>query len=145
MTKPQRHRLILDLIGKHPIRTQAELASELTRKSGAAFTQVTLSRDIRELGLVKTPAGYQLPDQAHRPGPDLAQVIRDWLEEIRVAQNIVVLRTLPAYANSLAAALDEAGWPEIVGTIAGDDTVFVVAPDNASAIRLRRKLTELLS
>ena len=145
MNKSYRQGQILKLIDAGPIGTQQELASALA-KQGIRATQVTLSRDIRDLGLVKTSEGYARPSQlpGSTPGRDVASVAREVLLDVRVAQNQLVLKTPPAYANSLASALDQSGWPEVVGTIAGDDTVLVVAPDGATANRLRQKLLDLI-
>ncbi len=138
MNKSYRQGQILKLIRTKKIRTQDELVGEL-RKLGIDAKQVTLSRDIRELGLVKTPYGYRqiLPEPQ---GPGIAEMAAEFLIDIRVAQNLVVLKTAPAHASSLAVALDKAEWPEVVGTIAGDDTILVVAPDNKTAEALRQKL-----
>ncbi|MBV8842859.1 MAG: ArgR family transcriptional regulator [Bryobacterales bacterium] len=145
MNKSYRQGQILKLIRSREIYTQEELAHTL-RHLGIAATQVTLSRDIRDLGLVKTIHGYAEPAEAAAPaGPDVETVARDSLLDVRVAQNLLVLRTPPAMANPLASALDHADWPEVVGTIAGDDTVLVVAPDSKAAAALRAKLTSLLT
>lgn len=143
MTKSYRHGQILKLIRSKQVYTQGDLATEL-QKLGVAATQVTLSRDIRELGLVKTPDGYrQIPADA--PGPDLATIIGDFLRDVRIAQNLLVLKTAPGNANTLAIALDQEEWPEVVGTIAGDDTILVIAPDNDTAHTLQGKLLGYLS
>jgi transcriptional regulator of arginine metabolism len=107
-------------------------------------TQVTLSRDLRELGLAKTADGYQeLPfDEA---GPQLRLLAAEFLQDIRTAQNLVVLKTAPGHANSVAVALDGEEWPEIVGTIAGDDTILVIAPDNKTADAVEKKLKQFLA
>src|SRR5205085_11258574 len=120
-----------------------ELAQEL-RKAGLMTTQVTLSRDLRELGLAKTTDGYQevSPDEA---GPQLHLLVTEFLQDIRTAQNLVVLKTAPGHANSVAVALDGEEWPEIVGTIAGDDTILVIAPDNNTAEVVEKKLKQFLS
>jgi len=111
----------------------------LAKKEGVSATQVTLSRDIRELGLVKTPDGYrQIAPQSS--GPDLATILAEFLQDVRVAQNLLVLKTPPGHASTLAIALDQEEWPEVVGTIAGDDTVLVIAPDSATAAALQGKL-----
>jgi transcriptional regulator of arginine metabolism len=103
-----------------------------------------LSRDIRELGLVKTADGYRtMPSE--RTGPQLADVIDEYMQDVKVAQNIVVIRTSPGNANTLAVALDKEAMEEVVGTVAGDDTVFVVAPDGDAAVRLRGKLLEMIT
>jgi transcriptional regulator of arginine metabolism len=146
MNKSYRQSRILKLIRIRPVHTQEELARAL-RALKIPATQVTLSRDIRELGLVKTPDGYA-PVDADTPavpsGPEVAAVAREFLLDVRAAQNLLVLRTPPAHANSLAAALDRADWPEVTGTIAGDDTVLVVAPDVKTAEALRARFQKFL-
>lgn len=144
MNKSYRQGQILNLIRRQRIQTQEQLARELARL-GIQATQVTLSRDIRELGLVKTPSGYRQVEETSRArGPDFATVATEFLLDIRVAQNLVLLKTSPGNASTLAAALDREEWPEVVGTIAGDDTVLVVAPDNPTAEAIREKLARFL-
>jgi len=138
MNKTFRQGQILKLIRSRRILTQEDLARELKQSYGIQTTQVTLSRDVRELGLLKTPEGYQQLSQA--AGPDLATIAAEFLQDVRVAQNLVVLRTSPGNANALAAVLDKEEWPEVVGTIAGDDTILMVAPDAAGAVKLRDRL-----
>src|SRR5439155_22917326 len=130
MSKSYRHGQILKLIRSGQIFTQEELAQAL-KKLGIHSTQVTLSRDIRELGLVKTPDGYSemSPEGARLQFPTLAA---EFLLDVRTAQNLVVLETAPGHANSVAVALDNEQWPDIVGTIAGDDTILVIAPDSST-------------
>jgi transcriptional regulator of arginine metabolism len=142
MNKSYRQGQILNLIENKHITTQEQLARELARL-GIKTTQVTLSRDIRELGLVKTATGYQQVTPAEA-GPDLGIVAGEFLRDIRVAQNLVVLRTAPGHAQSLAVSLDAAGWAEVVGTLGGDDTILVVAPDNPTALQIRDRLLEYL-
>ena len=139
MNKAFRQGQILKLIRSKRILTQEDLARELKQSQGIDTTQVTLSRDVRELGLLKTPEGYRQVAAAPA-GPDLAAATAELLQDVRVAQNLLVLRTSPGNANALAVALDKENWPEIVGTIAGDDTVLVVAPDANAAEKLRAKL-----
>lgn len=143
MNKSFRQGQILKLIRARQLHTQGELAKEL-RRAGIAATQVTLSRDIRELGLVKTSHGYAQTAAPAPSGPDAASVAREFLQDVRIAQNLLVLRTPPAHANVLASALDRAEWPEVVGTVAGDDTVLVVAPDAKTAEAVRVKLLGFL-
>ncbi len=143
MNKSYRQGQILKLIRARPVRTQEELAQEL-RGLGVAATQVTLSRDIREMGLLKTPQGYAPRVEAAPAGPAVASIAREYLLDVRVAQNLLVLRTPPATANVLASALDREDWPEVTGTIAGDDTVLVIAPDSPTAQALHAKLLDLL-
>jgi transcriptional regulator of arginine metabolism len=138
MTKNYRQGQILKLIRAKRIQTQDELGREL-RAQGIETTQVTLSRDIRELGLAKTKDGYVeiLPDPT---GPDLATVMAEYLFDTRLAQNIVVLKTSAGSANALAVALDQEDWAEIAGTVAGDDTVFVACWDQQRAKTVHERL-----
>jgi transcriptional regulator of arginine metabolism len=138
MTKNYRQGQILKLIRSRRINTQEELAQEL-RSQGIEVTQVTLSRDLREMGIVKTADGYReiLPDPT---GPSLAQVMAEYLLDVRLAQHLVVLKTSTGSANSLAVALDQEDWPEIAGTVAGDDTVFVACWDNQRAKTVHERL-----
>jgi transcriptional regulator of arginine metabolism len=138
MNKSFRQGQILNLIRRKGIHTQEVLARELAAV-GVSTTQVTLSRDIRELGLVKTPGGYRQLDGTEHP-PGLSSTAGEFLRDVRVAQNLVVLKTSPGNASSLAVSLDREDWPEIVGTVAGDDTILVVAPDNTDARSIRAKL-----
>lgn len=143
MSKAYRHGQILKLIRAKGIHTQDELARELQR-AGVAATQVTLSRDMRELRLVKTPEGYRemLPEEA---GPSFDTLAAEFLHDVRTAQNLVVLRTSPGHANSVAVALDSEEWAEVVGTLAGDDTILVIAPDNATAEKIRKRFLQLIA
>jgi transcriptional regulator of arginine metabolism len=142
MTKTYRQGQILKLIRSKRIGTQEELAQELN-KQGIAATQVTLSRDIRDLRLVKTREGYQemAPEEA---GPGFEMLAGEFLLDVLLAQNLVVLKTAPGHANSVAVALDGEGWPEVVGTIAGDDTILLVTPDNPTAEGVQERLLGLL-
>jgi transcriptional regulator of arginine metabolism len=143
MNKNFRQGQILNIIRSQQIYTQEELARELVQH-GVQTTQVTLSRDIRELGLVKTSDGYR-NISSERSGPELADVIDEYMRDVKVAQNMVVIQTSPGNANTIAVALDNEELPEVVGTVAGDDTVFVVAPDTASAEKLRDHLLGLIA
>jgi len=138
MIKRQRQQEILKLVRGRHIHTQEQLASAL-HEVGIETTQVTLSRDIRELGLVKTTAGYQEIGSAVT-SPDVFEVASEFLLDARVAQNLVVLKTSAGSASPLAVALDNANWPEVVGTIAGDDTILVILPDAEGARAFRKKI-----
>jgi len=142
MNKSFRHGQILKLIRTRRIVTQEELAQALAETVDVRTTQVTLSRDIRELGLVKTQEGYR---QVSAPsGPDLATIAAEFLFDVRQAQNLIVLKTSPAHASSVAVALDAEELPDIVGTLAGDDTVLVITPDASAASKLREQLLSYL-
>jgi transcriptional regulator of arginine metabolism len=143
MNKSFRQGQILNIIRAQQIYTQDELARELVQH-GIHATQVTLSRDIRDLGLVKTSEGYRKLN-TEQSGPRLADVIDEYMQDVKVAQNIVVIRTSPGNANTLAVALDKESLLEVVGTVAGDDTVFVVTPDGDGAVGLKKRLMEYIT
>ncbi len=148
--KQLRQRAIRDLVEQRPIRTQQELAAAL-RERGFRTTQATISRDVAELGLIKAGRGgtptYAIPPrlrEAETSGEErIRTLLRDMPVEIREAGTMLVLHTLPGSAHPLAAALDRARWPEVVGSIAGDDTVFVAFADRGGLGRVRRRLEEL--
>ena len=142
MTKTYRQGQILKLIRTKRITTQEEIAHELA-KQGIAATQVTLSRDIRDLRLVKTREGYQ-EMAAEETGPEFALLAAEFLLDVLIAQNLVILKTSPGHANSVAVSLDGERWPGVVGTIAGDDTILVIAPDSATAESVQEKLLGML-
>ena len=145
--KQLRQRAIRDLIATRPIRTQQELATAL-RERGFRTTQATMSRDVAELGLVKAAHDgthdYALPPrllEAETSGDDrLRALLREMPFELREAGLLVVIRTLPGSAHAIAAALDRARWPEVAGSIAGDDTVFIACPDRAAVRRVAARL-----
>lgn len=147
MSKSYRQGQILKLVRAKQIYTQDELATEL-KAQGIAATQVTLSRDLRDLQLVKTGAGYQELGTAEpnddEATPPLGGLITDFLRDARQAQNQVVLKTDPGHASIIAVALDNEDWPEIAGTIAGDDTVLIIATNNENAEKVRKRLLEFL-
>ncbi|HXA42884.1 MAG TPA: hypothetical protein VNV65_08245 [Candidatus Solibacter sp.] len=138
--KAHRQRAILELVKSRPIHTQEELVKEL-RRLDHPVTQATVSRDIRELGLLREP-GPSGSRYAVRGGLGLraGQVLRDFITSVDGVQFMSVVRTPPGTANLVAVAIDEAGWPEVVGTVAGDDTVLVISPD----VRARRALEQRL-
>jgi len=148
--KQIRQRAIRDLVEQRPIRTQQELASAL-RERGFRTTQATISRDVGELGLVKASRDgaqvYALPArlvEAEISGEDrLRRLLHDLPAEIREAGLLIVVKTLPGSAHAIAAAIDRARWPEVAGSIAGDDTVFVAVGDRAALQRVRRRLLHL--
>jgi transcriptional regulator of arginine metabolism len=143
MNKSFRQGQILQIIRAKGIFTQEELARELGLR-GVHSTQVTLSRDIREIGLVKTPEGYRSLITEKR-APHFGSIMDEYVLDIRVAQNLVVIRTSAGNASSLAIALDREELPEVVGTVAGDDTVLVITPDSETAVKLRLTMLELIS
>jgi transcriptional regulator of arginine metabolism len=141
VNKTYRQGQILRLIRAKKIHTQDQLAHELAA-GGITATQVTLSRDIRELGLVKGPEGYRQVESTS--GPGIATMAAEFLWSVVVAQNLIVLKTAPGHANSVAISIDQEDWPEVVGTIAGDDTILVVCPDHPTANHLQKRLMTFL-
>ena len=147
MKKTFRQGQILNLIRSQPIRTQEELSTALKRV-GIDVTQVTLSRDIRELGLLKAPQGYREGQETASAGQaevgTLKWMLEEFVRDVKTAHNMVIIKTAPGHAQPVAVALDQEGWPEIVGTIAGDDTVFAATPDLKQALKAKAKLLELM-
>jgi transcriptional regulator of arginine metabolism len=147
--KQLRQRAIRDLVASRPIRTQQELAAAL-RERGFRTTQATMSRDVAELGLEKArrdgTSAYALPKRlvdTEATGEDrLRALLRELPIELRVAGLLLVIRTLPGSAHAIAAALDRARWPEVAGSIAGDDTVFVACPDRMALRRATARVRE---
>jgi transcriptional regulator of arginine metabolism len=142
--KERRQRAIVDLIRGSALASQDELGERLSGL-GFAVTQATISRDLEQLGAVKVRRNgeltYALPDQVRgAPNPRLAAVFRDWVRSIDVAANLVVIRTPPGSAHLVGVALDQSELPEIVGTICGDDTIFVACPAISHAQALAKRL-----
>jgi transcriptional regulator of arginine metabolism len=142
----RRQEVILDLVRAAAVRSQGEL-QQLLRKRGIAVAQPTLSRDLRELGLAKTPRGYLPPEASVAPfapaalrAEKLRRALRGFALSVRPAGSLVVVKTPPASAHPVARALDEAELAGVVGTIAGDDTVFVATPSDGAARALARRL-----
>ncbi len=115
---------------------------------GMRVTQATLSRDLRELRLVKTTEGYRPLSAAAAeeaaPQATLARALKEFLLDIRPAQNMLVLKTPPGGAQPLAAAVDSERWKEIVGTLAGDDTVLLITPSRGARAAVQKRVEELL-
>jgi transcriptional regulator of arginine metabolism len=148
--KGMRQQAIRDLLDQRPIRTQQELVAAL-RERGIRATQATVSRDVAELGLVKRGARgvqvYALPSRAaerEQTGEDrLAKLLRDLPVELKPAGLLLVVRTVPGSAHAIAASLDRCRWTEVVGSIAGDDTLFLAFADRVALQRVRQRLAQL--
>ncbi len=141
--KPRRQERIRTLIEKGGIASQDQLARAL-HAQGVRVTQATLSRDLRELGVLKGPEGYSLPGAAApQPAPGLDAALRTLLVAARPAGNLAVLHTGPGRAPLLALELDRAGLKDIQGTIAGDDTIFVATRSAGHAAKLAGRLGRL--
>lgn len=143
MSKAARHKAILDLLDEGPVESQDFLQHRLESK-GFDVGQATLSRDIHELKLVKGAEGYRrASESADGVLPSVMHLARQFVVEIRQAQNLLVVKTTVGSAQPVAAALDASHWPEVVGTLAGDDTVLVIATDKKKAQALARRIGDL--
>jgi len=139
-----------DLVGRSLVSNQDELRRKLRRR-GFEVTQATLSRDIHELRLSKGPGGYSLPNGngasvalVDDGPPSIAEMIESFGLRVRQAMNQVVVGTVMGGAQPVAAALDHEGWPEVVGTVAGYDTVLVICPDTRRAAEVEARLRTIL-
>src|SRR6516164_43871 len=141
--KTFRHGQILRLVSGQAIANQEDLRRRLAAQK-MRVTQATLSRDLQELRLVKTQEGYKpaaVPREAVAlPMPPLTRALREFLVDIRPAENLLVLKTPPSGAQPLAAAVDGAQFTEIAGTIAGDDTVLIITPSRRTRESLQKKI-----
>src|ERR1700745_2364330 len=147
MSKAARQKTILEILHKGPVESQEELQGVLARR-GFDVGQATLSRDIRELGLVKTYDGYMPANGAAAAEPVLPSVsrlVRGFVLEVRLAQNLLVLKTSVGSAQPVAASIDAEDWSEVVGTLAGDDTILVISQDNKTAHQLARRIEGMLA
>lgn len=148
MSKLTRQAVIRDVLLEAPVANQDELRRRLYRR-GHRVTQATLSRDIHELGLVKSNEGYALPGDDEYGAdswlPSVEKLIREFAYSVVAAQNLVVVRTSAGSAQPVAAAIDAEEWPEVLGTIGGDDTILLVAADGKHAAKLVSRLQELLA
>jgi transcriptional regulator of arginine metabolism len=146
MNKTLRQRAILDAL-KHGTFASQEDLQRVMRKRGFRVGQATLSRDIRDLNLSKTHQGYSLPQGESSVAaalPPVSRLVREFVLDIRTAQNQLVIKTIVGSAQPVAAAMDEVDWTEVVGTIAGDDTILIVCPDRDGAKQLANRLEEML-
>jgi len=144
MSKTARHKAILDLLDDGPVESQEALQQILEHK-GFDVGQATLSRDIHELKLVKGPEGYRRSAEAAASEgvlPSVMSLAHQFVLDVRQAQNMLVVKTTVGSAQPVAAAFDASHWPEVVGTIAGDDTVLVIAADKKKAQALARRIRE---
>lgn len=141
-----RRRVIAELLEHHTIRRQAELV-RLLRAEGYDATQSSVSRDLRELGAAKLSDGYSLPERHNGNNEQALGVVAEFIRDIRPAgAHLLVITTAIGAAQRVALTLDRISWPEVVGTVSGDDTIFVAttgaAPQNRLAARLRGVLKE---
>jgi transcriptional regulator of arginine metabolism len=141
MAKLARQQAIVELAHEGPLPNQQELCKVLARR-GFQVTQATLSRDLNELRLVKTPEGYILRngDAPAEPIPAVSRLVNEFVREIRRAQNLLVIKTISGSAQPVAMAIDAEAWDEVVGTVAGDDTLLIITSNNRTAKTLQGRL-----
>lgn len=149
MNKGQRHIKIREIIAKNEVETQDELVQAL-RDLGFKVTQATISRDIKELHLVKVPLSdgrykYSLPaDQRFNPLQKLKRLLIDSFIKIDSSSHLIVMKTLPGNANAVGALIDHLDWPDIMGTICGDDTILIICRSPEDAEILQSKFIDML-
>jgi transcriptional regulator of arginine metabolism len=149
LSKIERHNTIRELVGAAAILNQEELRRKLVKR-GFDVTQATVSRDIRELRLYKGPNGYALPNGSGNGRnededlPSIHDVLSSFGLKVNQALNQLVLITTGGSAQAVALGIDHEDWPEVVGTLAGDDTVLIICPDLKRASQLRTRLEEMI-
>jgi len=152
MAKPQRQHRIARLLAEQAVTSQAHLV-DLLAAEGVRATQATVSRDLEDLGAIKVrvPGGEtvyaipELPTDQRAPEDHLRRVFGDWVVEVAHSGNLVVLRTPPGSAHVVGSALDRSNLPEVLGTVAGDDTLIVVVAEEAGGAAVARRLADLAS
>lgn len=149
LKKTSRHLKIKELISTMEIHTQDELV-DLLKANGYHVTQATISRDIKELQLIKVPAAngdyiYSLPqEQTYNPIDKLRRFMAEAFKSIDYSENFIVMKTLPGNANAIGALIDGLQWNEIMGTICGDDTILIIARDKQKTADIVRRFREIL-
>lgn len=147
--KGQRHIKIREIISNQEIETQDELVESL-RRAGFHVTQATVSRDIKELHLIKVPLAdgrykYSLPtDQRFNPQQRLKRALADHFLNIDFTENLVVMKCLPGTANAIGALIDNLEWPEIMGSICGDDTILIICRTKEQSQQVVKQIMELI-
>ena len=150
LNKTQRQHRVAKLLESHAVSSQTELV-ELLAADGVEATQATVSRDLDDLGAIKVRVSGgdtvyaipELPKEQVAPEDHLRRVFGDWVVEVAPSHNLVVLRTPPGSAHVVGSALDRAGLPDVLGTVAGDDTLFVVVAESSTGADLARRLADL--
>ena len=148
MSKQERHNAIRQLVAGESIASQNELRRRLARR-GCEVTQATLSRDIHELRLYKGPNGYAAPNgnghmEEEEEQPAVGEMLSSFGVAVKQAQNQLVLRTTSGAAQPVALAIDHEEWSDVVGTLAGDDTVLIICPDPRRASSIRERLERMI-
>lgn len=140
----ERRRAIARLLKEHQVGRQAELVA-LLRTEGFVATQSSVSRDLKDLGAVKLKNGYSLPERLQDGNAEALQLVAELVRDIRTAgANLLIVTTAVGAAQRVAVTLDRIDWPEIVGTLSGDDTIFVATANSTQQRRLRARLRQNL-
>jgi len=139
---PARRLMLAKIIREQVVGRQAELVAML-RKHGHAATQSSVSRDLRELGVAKLGDRYVLPDASSLPNSDFSTLKQFVTAQFTAGSNLTILKTAVGSAQSVAVAIDTAHWPEVVGTISGDDTIFIATVGAAEQTKLRQRLRSI--
>ena len=140
-----RRRALVKLLQQHRVTRQSQLV-DMLRNEGFSATQSSISRDLRDLGVAKLKTGYQLPASSNRGSETELNVLKDFVREIRAAgPNLIVVATAVGAAQRVALTLDRTRWPDIVGTLSGDDTIFVATSGPAAQRRLLARLRNAFS
>ena len=147
--KNRRQRRILEIVSNETIGTQKELAERL-QQEGFETTQATISRDIKELLLVKVNIGgardkYVIAQETTGPDATLRMVLREFILSYDYSENLLILNTAPGNANTVASAIDRARWPQVIGTLAGDDTVMLVIKPKEAVQEVVEKIEDYTS
>jgi transcriptional regulator of arginine metabolism len=148
LTKYDRHNAIREIVASIAVTSQDELRRKLVRR-GFDVTQATLSRDVHEMHLYKGPNGYALPNgngaaEEEDDLPSVHEVLSSFGLKVKQALNQLVLITTNGGAQPVALAIDHEDWDEVLGTIAGDDTILIICPDQKRASALRERLEEMI-
>ncbi len=148
--KGQRHIKIREIVTNNEIETQDELVDSL-REAGFQVTQATVSRDMKELHLVKVPLNdgrykYSLPaDPRYNPQQKLKRALLDYFVQIDYSENLVVMKCLPGTANTISELIDNLDWPEVMGTIAGDNTILIICRSKDLSEVVARQILSMVS
>ena len=144
--KRRRHKAIIELVRTGQIASQEDLLQGLLARK-IEVSQSTLSRDIQELRLAKAGGIYTLVDQERTPLKDdsLRRIVREFVLEVAAVQSLVIVKTGTGNASTVSQALDDAGWPEVAGSIAGDNTIFIAVSSHKEALRVEVKIRDLLA
>lgn len=148
--KNKRQKLILDIVSQQIIETQDDLVHAL-HQANVAVTQATVSRDIKELGLIKMPGENGVQRYAAPTGEPvivrsndrLKRLLRDSVVSIDISENLIIIKTLPGEAQGVASAVDYTGWSEVIGTVGGDDTILVVVKPKEAAVNVINRLKDI--